>query len=146
MLFAINRLTRPSFGLPAPYVHCLYMAVVIPKVEYVLPVWYMPLCASPSGGRTHGSVGHTTAIGKLQRLACKLITGAFKSAPLDTIKMLAYIPPIQIRLANTCYHEVLRLCTPPVHPRQKCCQTTPLLSSFATTQPNSCVCPQSEKC
>ena len=43
LLFAINRLTRPSFGLPAQYVRRLYSAVVVPKVEYALPVWYMPL-------------------------------------------------------------------------------------------------------
>ena len=38
LLFAINRLTRLLFGLPAPYVRRLYKAMAIPKMEYALPV------------------------------------------------------------------------------------------------------------
>ena len=68
LLFVINRLTRPLFGLLAQYVHRLYLAVVVPKVEYTLPVWYMPLhCPSPTS-HERGSAWHTRTIGKLQRL------------------------------------------------------------------------------
>ena len=52
LLFVINRLTRPSFGLPAPYVRHLFTAVVVPKVEYALPVWYTPLHSSPESPTT----------------------------------------------------------------------------------------------
>ena len=50
LLHAANCLTRPSFGLPAHHMHCIYKAVVLPKVEYVLLVWYAPIQPSASGG------------------------------------------------------------------------------------------------
>ena len=117
LLFAINCLTRPSFGLLAQYVCRLYSAVVVLKVEYALPVWYTPLhCPSPTSHK-HGSAQHTRTISKLQRLACKMITSAFKSSPLDMMELLANIPPVQLQLADTCYREALRLCSlPSSHP------------------------------
>ena len=43
LLATINRLTRPLFGLPAPYVCRLFMAIVVHKVEYALLAWYTPV-------------------------------------------------------------------------------------------------------
>ena len=60
---------------------------------------------------------HTRTIGKLQRLACKMITGTFKSSPSNMMELLANIPPVQLRLADTCYREALWLCSlPSSHP------------------------------
>ena len=47
----------------------------------------------------------------------QMITGTFKSSPSDVMELLANIPPVQLRLANTCYREALRLCSlPSSHP------------------------------
>jgi hypothetical protein len=43
LLMAMNRLTRPSFRLPATYMGRLYTAIVLVKIEYVLLVWYTPV-------------------------------------------------------------------------------------------------------
>jgi len=37
LLAAVNRLTHPLFGLPTPHVHRLFMAIVVPNMEYALP-------------------------------------------------------------------------------------------------------------
>ena len=117
LLFAINHLTRPSFGLPAQYVCRLYSAIVVPKVEYALPVWYTPLHRPSPTSHKRGSTQHTRTIGKLQRLTCKMITSAFKSSPSDVMELLANIPLVQLRLANTCYREAHWLCSlPSSHP------------------------------
>ena len=66
LLTAINRLTWPSFGLPAPYVFRLFMAVAIPKVKYTLLVWYTPIHTTASSECHSGSVQHTRELDKLQ--------------------------------------------------------------------------------
>ena len=59
LLHAANCLTRPSFELPTHHMHHIYKAVVLPKVEYVLLVWYALIQPSASGGQATGAVGHT---------------------------------------------------------------------------------------
>jgi len=44
LLATVNRLTQLSFGLPTPNARRLFTVVVVPKVEYALPVWYTPVC------------------------------------------------------------------------------------------------------
>ena len=58
LLHAANRLMRPSFGLPARHVRKIYTAIVLPKVEYTLPVWYTPVRSIASGTRAIGLVRH----------------------------------------------------------------------------------------
>ncbi|KAJ7165810.1 hypothetical protein C8R46DRAFT_885228, partial [Mycena filopes] len=91
-IMAINRLTRPTFGLPHKFVRQLYRSVVIPKMEYGLCVWYSPVVSNGTK-RRKGSVGFLTQLGKVQNIACRLITGAFKSTPVDALNYLAHIPP-----------------------------------------------------
>ena len=54
-------------------------AVVCPKLEYGLPVWYTPVCRTPGARRASGSVGIARRIGRVQRIAGLMITGAFKT-------------------------------------------------------------------
>ncbi|KAJ7327553.1 hypothetical protein DFH08DRAFT_628551, partial [Mycena albidolilacea] len=91
-VMAINRLTRPTFGLPHQFVRQLYRSIVVPKMEYGLCVWYSPVYST---GRKHRkrSVGFVTRLGKVQNLACHLITGAFRTTPVDALNYLAHIPP-----------------------------------------------------
>ena len=100
-----------------PYIWRLYKAIAILKMVYALPVWYTLLSASPSATHKKGSVRIMNAISKAQRMACKRIMGAFKSAPSDMLEVLADIPPVWLHLAETCYREALRLCSlPKGHP------------------------------
>ena len=90
---------------------------MLPKVEYALPVWYAPIQPSTSGGRATGAVGHTCELEKVQRLACKLITGTFRMTASDILEVHAHVPPVALRLANTCHREALRICALPAsHP------------------------------
>ena len=102
---------------PPPLVQQLFMAVVIPKVEYALPVWFTPIHTHSNSCCHSGSMQHAREIGKIQREARKLITGAFCSTATDVLEVHANIPPVPLRLVNTCHHEALQLCTlPGTHP------------------------------
>ena len=111
LLMAVNRLTRPSFGLPERHVKRLYISMVLPKLEYSLPVWYTPMHEDPSTGRKTGSRRHTKILDKVQRLGCKLITRAYRSTATNVLELHALIPPTQLRLDDTCHREALRLAT-----------------------------------
>jgi Reverse transcriptase (RNA-dependent DNA polymerase) len=120
LLLAVNRLTRPSFGLPERHVRRLYISMILPKLEYTLPVWYTPIHEDPDTGRRTGSRGHTKILDKVQRLGCKLITGAYRSTATDVLELHAMVPPTQLCLDDTCHREALRLAMlPKSHPLHK---------------------------
>ena len=113
------RRPRPSFRLPAGHVRKIYTAIVLPKVEYALPVWYTPVCSNASGTHATGSVRHTREIEikKVQHLACRLTTGAFRSTATEVLELHVNITPAALRLEDLCYREVLRICSlPKPHP------------------------------
>ncbi|KAK6974589.1 hypothetical protein R3P38DRAFT_3132995 [Favolaschia claudopus] len=113
-----RQLRRPTFGLPHQFVRQLYRSVVIPKMEYGLCVWYSPVVPT-SSGRRRGSVGVLTQLGKVQNVACRLITGAFKTTPVAALNYLANIPPIELRLNQASFNSAARLASlPPHHPLQ----------------------------
>ena len=85
--------------------------MVLPKLEYALPVWYTLMHEDSNTGRWTGSIGHTNIMDKIQRLGCKLITGAYRSTATDVLELHAWIPPIQIHLDDICHCKVLRLAT-----------------------------------
>ncbi|KAH9943966.1 hypothetical protein B0H21DRAFT_679346, partial [Amylocystis lapponica] len=93
LLLAAKRLTRPSFGLPPRYIRRIYTSVVVPRVEYALPVWYEPTRTIPGRKFPKGSTGFANRIGKVQRLACQMITGAFRCTATDVLELHANIKP-----------------------------------------------------
>jgi hypothetical protein len=113
-IMAINRLTRPTFGLPHQFVRQLYRSVVIPKMEYGLCVWYSPVISNGLS-RRKGSVGFLNQLGKVQNIACRLITGAFKTTPVDALNYLANIPPIELRLNQASFNATTHLASLPSH-------------------------------
>lgn len=114
-LLAVARLTRPTFGLPHKYVCQLYRSVVLPRVEYGLPVWYVPVRPGASSKRRTGSVGTSRQLGKLQRLASLLITGAFRSTPTDLLEYHAALPPVNLHLNRAVFNATARLAALPSH-------------------------------
>ncbi|KAI1783628.1 reverse transcriptase (RNA-dependent DNA polymerase)-domain-containing protein [Ganoderma leucocontextum] len=96
-VLAVNRLSRPTFGLPHPYARQLFKAV--------------------QGRRATGSVGIARRIGKVQRVAALMITGAFKTTSTAFIDFDAALPPVELRLNEAVYGAASRLATlPPSHP------------------------------
>lgn len=128
---ALARGTRTLSALgrlrvPHGFMRQLVLAMVFPRVEYALPVWYEPIRQGAS--RQEGNVGLTKAIARLQRRATKLITGAFSTTASDMADYHAHLMPAHLRLRLSAFKAVARLCTlpdsHPLHPIVKRCQTS----------------------
>jgi ribonuclease HI len=118
-LLAVSRLTRPTFGMPHRHIRKLFRSVVILRMEYGLEVWYEPVRPSNNSKCKEGSVGLACRLGKVQRLAGRLITGAFKTTATDTLDYHAFLPPIHLRLNRMVHDATVRLATlPPSNPLQ----------------------------
>lgn len=119
-VLAVSRLTHPTFGMPHKYIRQLYTAVVAPKMEYGLQVWYEPIREIPDRKRLKGSVGVANQLSKVQRLATILTTGAFRSTASDTLDYHTFLPPVCIRLNTSSFNAAVRLASLPTsHPLRK---------------------------
>ena len=105
-VLALSRVSSPTFGLPHAFTRQLFQTVVVPRMEYALPVWYRPVSSNNDTRRT-GTVWVANALGKVQRQACKLITGALRTTATDTLDFHANILPVHIRLNRTAYNAQL---------------------------------------
>ena len=116
-VLAVARLSRPTFGLPHKHIRSLVQSVVFPKMEYGLTVWYTPVRHVEGGSRRKGSVGLARRLGKVQRLASRIICGAFKTTATDFLDYHAHLPPVDLRLNHTAFDSAARLTTlPSSHP------------------------------
>ncbi|KAM5544129.1 hypothetical protein V8D89_002178 [Ganoderma adspersum] len=119
-VLAVGRLARPTFGLPHQYARRLFKAVVCPRLEYGLPVWYTLVCRRDGSHRATGSVGIARRIGKVQRLAGLMITGAFKSTSSIFLDYHADLLPVELRLNQAAHRAAARLASlPESHPLHK---------------------------
>ncbi|KAK7006698.1 hypothetical protein R3P38DRAFT_3214056 [Favolaschia claudopus] len=83
-------------------------------MEYGLPVWYKPV-VEREGTRRAGTVWVAKALGKVQRQACKLITGALRTTATDVLDLHANLLPVHTRLNRSAYNAAARApCLPPV--------------------------------
>ena len=122
-VLAVGRLAKPTFGLPHQYARRLFKAVVCPRLEYGLPVWYTPVCRRDGSHRATGSVGIARRIGKVQRLAGLMITGAFKSTSNVFLDYHADLLPVELRLNQAAHRAAARLASlPNSHPLHKAIQ------------------------
>ena len=86
-------------------------------MEYALPIWYTPVKPATPDHRATGSIQHTQELEKVQQLACKLITGTFRTTATDVTELHTHVPPVALHLADSCHQEALHLCTlPKTHP------------------------------
>ncbi|KAH7090960.1 hypothetical protein BKA62DRAFT_584828, partial [Auriculariales sp. MPI-PUGE-AT-0066] len=90
---AIGRLASGRFGLPNRYIRQLYISVVMPKLEYALPLWFNPIQEGSDSTRCTGSVGFANRLSKVQQIAARLITGAFKTTATDALEYHANLIP-----------------------------------------------------
>ncbi|KAL7280271.1 hypothetical protein ACG7TL_005184 [Trametes sanguinea] len=112
-VLALGRLARPSFGLPHQYARQLYRSVVCPKVEYGIVVWYTPVQRREDDSRARGSVGIAKRIGRVQRLAALMITGAFRSTSTVVLDYHAGLLPVELRLNLAVHSAAARLASLP---------------------------------
>ncbi|KAJ6512795.1 hypothetical protein C8R45DRAFT_774048, partial [Mycena sanguinolenta] len=42
-ILSLSRISTPTFGLPHAYTRQLFQTIVVPRMEYALPVWYRPV-------------------------------------------------------------------------------------------------------
>lgn len=133
-ILAISRLTSPAIGMPLQYARQLYRSIVLPKITYGLVVWYEPTreATVPSAAhfngeteaathnlrkRKKGSVGTEYRLSKLQNMASRLITGAFRSTPVPLLDYHAGLPPFHLTLRRLAFLATARLSAlPPDHP------------------------------
>ncbi|KAK7021660.1 hypothetical protein R3P38DRAFT_2780859 [Favolaschia claudopus] len=106
-VLALSRIASPTFGLPHSYVRQLFQSVVVPRMEYALPV------VEREGSRRAGAVWVAKALGKVQRQACKLITGALRTTATDVLDFHANLLPVHIRLNRSAYNAAARLASLP---------------------------------
>jgi ribonuclease HI len=116
VMLALSRISSPTFGFPHSHVRQLFQTVIVPRMEYGLPVWYRPISSNSDEQRT-GTVWVAKALGKVQRLACKVITGALRTTATDVLDFYANLPPIHIHLNHSVYNTIAHLTSlPPLHP------------------------------
>ncbi|CDO68734.1 hypothetical protein BN946_scf184652.g61 [Trametes cinnabarina] len=122
-VLAIARLSRPTYGLPHKHIRQLVRSVALPKMEYGLPVWYNPVRLPPGSTRRKGSVGLCNRLGKVQRFAARIISGAFKTTASVVLDFHASLLPIDLRLNQAAFNAAARLASlPPSHPLHKMVQ------------------------
>jgi ribonuclease HI len=91
----------------------LYLACVIPKMDYASTVWY-----NPSMSRQHSK-----ALGVVQRTALIRVLSSFRTVATQTLEVEAYIPPTRLRLRQRAQDVLTKLCTlPQNHPIQNVIQ------------------------
>jgi ribonuclease HI len=113
---ALSRIAAPTFGLPHSHVRQLFQTVVVPRMEYALPVWYKPASSNEDARRT-GTVWIAKALDKVQRMATRLITGALRTTATDTLDFHANLLPVHVRLNRSAFNAGTRLVTlPPSNP------------------------------
>ncbi|KAF7372169.1 hypothetical protein MVEN_00076000 [Mycena venus] len=70
-------------------------------------------CRRGRGARRAGTVWVAKALGKVQRQACKMITGALRTTATDTLDFHANLLPVHIRLNRSAFNAAARLATLP---------------------------------
>ncbi|KAK7015681.1 hypothetical protein R3P38DRAFT_2543353, partial [Favolaschia claudopus] len=102
-VLALSRIASPTFGLPHFHIRQLFQSIVVPRMEYGLPVWYKPVVEREASRRA-GTVWVTKALGKVQRQVYKLITGALRTTATDVLDFHANLLPMHLRLNRSAYN------------------------------------------
>lgn len=114
-VLAIGRLASGRFGLPHRFIRNLFISVVRPKMEYGAVLWYTPVQKVADSTRRRGTTGFADRLSRVQRIAARLVTGAFKTAPTDALEYHADLMPMDLQLNTAVYGAALRLASLPEH-------------------------------
>ena len=87
-----RRLSKPSTGIKAELMRCIYCAVAVPRFTYVADVWFTPLQKAEGRKRTMGSVSTVCQLTSIQHIATTAITGTMRTVATDTQTSLKPMP------------------------------------------------------
>lgn len=80
-------------------VRWLYTAVVRPSLAFAALVWWPAVCKDWAG----------RLLGKVQRLACLAMTGAFRTTPTGALEVILNLPPLDLFLQGEAGVAAIRL-------------------------------------
>ena len=96
----IRVLANTVRGLSQKHIRILYKTCVVPVLTYASPVWYRS---------DRSQIGLINKLDKVQNISLRHISGAFKTTPIDTIRVLSHQPPIRLTLQKLSSSAAVRL-------------------------------------
>ena len=110
-----QRLSKPSKGISAKYMRCLFISIAIPKMLYAADLFLIS-----ETKKSRGSKGFIGKLGKVQRQASLCITGILKSAPTDDVDACMDLLLFHLLVKKLLLQATTRLATLPwSHPMYK---------------------------
>ncbi|KAG8951833.1 hypothetical protein FRC04_005525 [Tulasnella sp. 424] len=103
-LMALARFARTTWGLPLQHFRRLYLSIVVPRMDYGAAIWYRY-------GNHGAKVVHQ--LEKVQRMAQRIMLGAFRTSPSDALNFDADLLPTATRLDRTVSLAAARLLSLP---------------------------------
>ena len=109
ILWQCRRAIAPKWGLDPQQMKWIYTAIVRPMTTYGCIVWYNYITAK----------SHVIELSKLNRVACRMITGCMKSTPSAALELVLDVEPLDIFIENTALAASYRLASFLKRNRQK---------------------------
>ena len=116
-IMMFRRLTCTNLGIWPRLMRQLYILVAIPKVTYLLDVWFIPSHKKEGKRNNSSSVRALKSMGKIQRIATRAIMGGLWTSPNDLLDAHARVLPVNLLLECICHLAVVQAATlPKGHP------------------------------
>ena len=107
-----RRVSKTAKGIKGHLSRQLYKAAAVPAMFYGASVWLTPIVQSTTKGKkSKGSIGATTRLAKVQRMAAIHITGAMCTTASDVLDAHADLLPMDLLIDKHCFREALQLAT-----------------------------------
>ena len=105
-LEALRGISGSTWGASLMAIRTVYRAVVIPQLLYGVAAWYCPLSKTTPKVEENRI---TTIFTAIQRRACILIAGAFKSMSAAALNIELYLLPIKLQMQKTIEETAIRI-------------------------------------
>ena len=102
-LRALTCLSASTWGLPLIQARMVYSMVIRPAMTYGAIAWHQPQ------GRAGLNRGPSGALAPFQNQCLRVVTGAYRAAPVSTLEAEAYVPPLNLYLDSLVARTTQRL-------------------------------------